>query len=207
MYGVKSEELIYPQKTGVALSQIRPRVLGRRCAYRSSRKKNGHSGPCCGGILALALHLSTLAGSRHRPRNRGDATKRGICDPSPKGEVGGGRSFLQGISPVAQDKENERRVLDVFSGTGRVTKGIKNKEFHGKSLDMNCKFDAFLCIEILDRAYQKYPKGYFEIVAASPPCTEFSRAKTRGVRNSSLRSVLSKGNWKLSGIWAPKDGD
>lgn len=45
------------QKARIALPQIRPGILGLRCAYHSSRKTR-YSCPCCGGILALALHIS-----------------------------------------------------------------------------------------------------------------------------------------------------
>jgi len=95
----------------------------------------------------------------------------------------GRRSLRQRISLVTQDKGKEQMSLDFFSGTGSVTKVLQKEVFHFTSLNMNSTFDAVLRIDILDWDYQKYPKGYFEIVAASPPCTKFSRAKTVGVRN------------------------
>ena len=38
-------------------------------------------------------------------------------------------------------------------------------------------------VDILDFDYKQYPVGCFDIVWASPPCTEYSKAKTRGVRD------------------------
>ena len=35
----------------------------------------------------------------------------------------------------------------------------------------------------MDWNYKDYPVGYFEFIWASPPCMEYSRAKTVGVRN------------------------
>ena len=41
---------------------------------------------------------------------------------------------------------------------------------------------ATINTDIMDWDYKVYPPGYFGIIWASPPCTEYSGAKTIGIR-------------------------
>jgi hypothetical protein len=76
-----------------------------------------------------------------------------------------------------------RRALDLFSGSGSVAKVLRELGYQVTTLDLDPKFHADLRVDIRDWQYKKYPPGYFQLIAASPPCTEFSRAKTVGKRN------------------------
>ena len=52
------------------------------------------------------------------------------------------------------------------------------------TLDINGRFDPDIQSDIISWNYLKaYPVGHFDIIWASPPCTEYSPAKTHGVRN------------------------
>ena len=42
--------------------------------------------------------------------------------------------------------------------------------------------DADIKTDIMDWDYKAYELGYFDVVWAGPPCTEYSGAKTVGVR-------------------------
>ena len=73
----------------------------------------------------------------------------------------------------------KKKLLELFSGTGSVGKVAKELGFEVVSLDLK---NADINIDILQFDYKIYPVGYFDVIWASPPCTESSRAKTTGIR-------------------------
>jgi site-specific DNA-cytosine methylase len=73
------------------------------------------------------------------------------------------------------------RVLEMFSGTRSVGKVCDKLGWESISVDMILPADH-KC-DIMDFDYKQYPKDHFDICWASPPCTEYSRAKTRGIRD------------------------
>ena len=72
------------------------------------------------------------------------------------------------------------RLLELFSGTGSVGNVFRSRGWEVLSLDMLMKAD--INIDILEWNYKEYPPGHFDMIWASPPCTEYSKAKTTGVR-------------------------
>lgn len=81
------------------------------------------------------------------------------------------------------------RVLELFSGTGSVGKALNklSKDVEIVSLDIHPKYNPTHATDILKWNYKSsYPPYYFDIIWASPPCTEYSKAKTIGVRNLPL---------------------
>ena len=71
------------------------------------------------------------------------------------------------------------KLLELFSGTGSVGKVAKDFDFNVVSLDSK---GALINTDILDWNYKDYDKGHFDLIWASPPCVEYSIAKTTGVR-------------------------
>jgi site-specific DNA-cytosine methylase len=63
-------------------------------------------------------------------------------------------------------------VLELFSGTGSVGKCCKEIGWNVVSVDLLLPADHQ--VDIMDFNYKQYPKDYFSIVWASPPCTEYS---------------------------------
>ena len=71
------------------------------------------------------------------------------------------------------------KLLELFSGTGSVGTVCKDMGWTVVSLDLK---GADINCDILQWKYKKYPVKYFDFVWASPPCIEYSIAKTVGTR-------------------------
>lgn len=66
-------------------------------------------------------------------------------------------------------------VLELFSGTGSVGKVCEQLGWNVVSVDMLLPADHQ--VDIMDFDYKQYPRDYFDIVWASPPCTNYSHLK------------------------------
>ena len=71
--------------------------------------------------------------------------------------------------------------LDLFSGSGSVGEVAKELGYTVISLDRD--MEAEIQIDIMDWDCRDFPKGFFDVIWASPPCTEYSRAKTTAPRD------------------------
>jgi site-specific DNA-cytosine methylase len=65
------------------------------------------------------------------------------------------------------------KVLELFSGTGSVGKCCKALGWEVVSVDMILPADHQ--VDIMDFDYKQYKKDEFDIVWASPPCTNYSK--------------------------------
>jgi hypothetical protein len=65
------------------------------------------------------------------------------------------------------------KVLELFSGTGSVGKCCKELGWDVVSVDMILPADH-KC-DIMDFDYKQYPQDEFDIIWASPPCTNYSK--------------------------------
>jgi len=81
-------------------------------------------------------------------------------------------------------------ILELFSGTGSIGKVAMDFGHHVISLDKD--MDADIKTDILDWDYKAYDPGYFDLIWASPPCTEYSVAKTTGTRKIEQANKIVK---------------
>ena len=97
------------------------------------------------------------------------------------------------------------RTLELFAGTQSFTKGIKRLGDHETiTLDLLPKFNPDICCNIMDWNYTIYPPSYFDIIWCSPPCTEYSKAKSRGERNLTLADDLVRKCFEIIDYFQPK---
>jgi hypothetical protein len=76
------------------------------------------------------------------------------------------------------------RLLVLFCGTGSVERVFKEM-YPGcevVTVDIESKWKPTHTADILEWDYSQYPRHYFDVIWASPPCTEYSVANTQGER-------------------------
>ena len=100
---------------------------------------------------------------------------------------------------------NQRRALDLFSGSGGVGAQIQQWDFKVWSLDIDPKPCPTICVDIMDWDYvSEFPPHFFHLIAAGPPCTEYSIAKTIGERNLAKADTLVQKALEIIEYFQPK---
>ena len=94
------------------------------------------------------------------------------------------------------------RLLELFKGTGSIGKAFEGWEII--TLDIDPKSSADITADILTWDYTIYSPGYFDVVWGSPPCTEYSKAKTIGIRNLHLADSIVKRLLEIIEYFEPK---
>ena len=70
------------------------------------------------------------------------------------------------------------KLLDLYTGTGSVSKIASEMGFEVVTLDIDSRCKPDLCVDVLDFDYESaFKKGSFDVVWASPDCRMFSRAR------------------------------
>jgi site-specific DNA-cytosine methylase len=72
-------------------------------------------------------------------------------------------------------------MLDLFSGTASVSTAFRAAGWETTTLDRDLPAD--IQADIMTWDFEVCRPGHFDFVWASPPCTEYSRAKTTGTRD------------------------
>ena len=70
------------------------------------------------------------------------------------------------------------RVLELFSGTGSITRVFKERGHEVVSLDLDPASGADITMNVLEWDYTVFKPGHFDLIWASPPCTMYSIART-----------------------------
>ena len=75
------------------------------------------------------------------------------------------------------------RCLELACGTKSISRCFENAGWECVTVDIDKKFEPDIVANILDLPVDKFEEGSFDYVHFSPPCTQYSCAKTCGVRD------------------------
>ena len=81
---------------------------------------------------------------------------------------------------------------------------LKGRGFEVISVDIDRKHHPTHCTDILHWDYRQYPPGYFKVIAASVPCTEYSTAKTLGTRDLESADLPVRKTLEIVDYFQPK---
>ena len=93
------------------------------------------------------------------------------------------------------------KVLDLFSGTGSVARVFRRLGHDVTTLDRDMEAD--IKTDITDWDYLQFSPGDFDFVWASPPCTEYSLAKTTGARRLAEANEVVKRTLEILAYLSP----
>ena len=82
------------------------------------------------------------------------------------------------------------RLLELFCGTKSIGRAFEAAGWEVVSLDIVSKFEPTILCDIRSWDYALFPPGHFDMVWASPVCTEYSRALTMRPRRLEEGDVL-----------------
>lgn len=112
-----------------------------------------------------------VAGVRANPRQRSNARL-------PRGPV-----FVYTI-PGPTGELEKPKALDLFCGRKSAAKVLERWGYEVTTVDTDPTRDPTICEDVLTWDYKaQFQPGHFQVVVASPPCTEYSAAKTKGTRD------------------------
>ena len=95
-------------------------------------------------------------------------------------------------------------MLYFFSGTGSVGKYFKKSGFNVIPVDNEQKFEPDICCDVLKWDYKDmYPKGFFTVIAAGVPCTEYSMALTTRPRDMESADKLVEKTLEIIDYFEP----
>lgn len=95
------------------------------------------------------------------------------------------------------------RILDLCAGTGSVKRAVPHADV--VSVDVVPKYNPTIVTDVTRWQYQTaFPPGYFDVVWASPPCTHYSAAKTKGERDYVKYDAIVKRCFDIITYYRPK---
>ena len=93
-------------------------------------------------------------------------------------------------------------LLELFSGTKSVGTIAKSLGFNVISLDLK---NADINTDNLEWDCKQFDRNHFDFIWSSPPCTEYSVAKTRGIRNIEYANSIVLKTIDITKYFNPKD--
>jgi len=95
------------------------------------------------------------------------------------------------------------RLLELFAGTSSISHAFAERGFETTTLDSSRIYSPDILIDIMTWEYDAYPPGFFDVIWASPPCTEYSRVK-RGPRNLEGADAIVKRTLEILCYFKPR---
>jgi site-specific DNA-cytosine methylase len=96
-------------------------------------------------------------------------------------------------------------MLDLFSGTGSTAKVFRAKGYEVTTLDNNPKFQPDILTDIMGWNFEKaFPEDYFDVIIASPPCTEYSAAMTCRARDLEMADQIVQRTMAIINHFQPR---
>ena len=119
------------------------------------------------------------------------------------------KDFPKIISEVSQESTSSTlqrpRMLDLFSGTGSVGKAFAERGYEVVSVDIEGHFKPTIVADVLTWDYKQcFKPGHFDVVFCTPPCSQFSRAKTTAPRDLEQGDALVKKALEIVQYLKPK---
>ena len=104
-----------------------------------------------------------------------------------------------------RSSEVNSKALDLFCGTKSVTRTLEGLGYEVVTLDIRRECQADFVVDIRKWPYWKfYDPGYFDIIWASIPCTEFSQALTTRERNLRMADSIARRTLNIIRWLSPK---
>ena len=113
--------------------------------------------------------------------------------------------LLKGLTRLWRQLSKKGVVLDLYSGTGSVAEIFRDRGYVVVTVDIDPKYKADIQTDMLVWDYQgAFLPGHFDIIVCSPPCTEFSQAMTRRVRELDYADSLVQKALEIVHYFQPK---
>lgn len=98
------------------------------------------------------------------------------------------------------------RTLELFAGTQSFSKAVVRYDPTSTvvTVDMLPRFSPTVLTDIRTWDYTQYPAGSFDVVWCSPPCTEYSKAKTVGERDLSGADAIVRRCFEIIDYFQPR---
>ncbi len=99
------------------------------------------------------------------------------------------------------------RILELFSGTKSFSRVAESRGHKVTTIDWDIKSNPDILIDVLDISINDIDAFFgekFDVIWASPPCTEYSRAKSQGLRDIKYANKIVKHTLKIIKKFNPK---
>jgi site-specific DNA-cytosine methylase len=109
------------------------------------------------------------------------------------------------LFPLGSPTSKETPILDLFSGTGSTSKVFRDKGYEVTTLDKNPGFQPDILTDIMGCNFEEaFPDDYFDVIIASPPCTEYSAAMICRVRDLEIADQIVQSTLEIRAHFQPK---